>query len=233
MKILGIDTATNWSSLGLVEGEKLLAEWLVKSKMTQIMKVMPGIKSILEEMEMGLKDLDGISVTVGPGSFTGVRLGLVTAKTLCQVTGLKLAGINSLEALVFQSFLRKGFVVPIVDARRKQVYSGFYRKEEDKIVEYSEAGLYYPEELAEKLNQIEEELFIIGEVNHDYRKAFTEKLKVPYYWLPSVSSVIKGSTVAILGSKKLEKGNADNYLELLPLYIRPPDAKISKKSIFD
>jgi len=156
MKILGIDTSCDFCSLGVIEEGNILGEWTFKSKMSQLTRIVPGIKMLLENIDLKLKDLGGIAVTTGPGSFTGVRLGLVTAKTLSQATGKKLAGVNSLDALVFQFHLQEGLIIPLIDAGKKEVCGAIYRKEGDRIIKISEERLYTPLEMAFEVNSLKE-----------------------------------------------------------------------------
>jgi tRNA threonylcarbamoyladenosine biosynthesis protein TsaB len=228
MKILGFDTGTNWCSTGLIDGDEILGEWTIKSRMTQLTRVIPGIKMLLEAKDIKLSELDGIAVTIGPGSFTGARLGLVTARSLSQVTGINLAGINSLEALVFQLQVRDGLMVPLIDARKGEIYAGFYRYNGDEIIKVRDSCLYKTSELAEELNNINEKCNFIGQGLKNYKDDITEKLHVPFTWASEIHGIIRGSTVAFLGKLRLSAGEKDNYLNLLPVYIRPPDAKVKK-----
>jgi len=229
MKILGIDTSCDFCSLGVIEEGNILGEWTFKSKMSQLTRIVPGIKMLLENIDLKLKDLGGIAVTTGPGSFTGVRLGLVTAKTLSQATGKKLAGVNSLDALVFQFHLQEGLIIPLIDAGKKEVCGAIYRKEGDRIIKISEERLYTPLEMAFEVNSLKEKIHFTGMVNSIYKKILTEELKCLFYWHNEINSIIRGSSVAFLGREKLKRGYKDSYLELLPLYIRPPDVKIKDK----
>jgi tRNA threonylcarbamoyladenosine biosynthesis protein TsaB len=229
MKILGFDTATNWCSIGLIDGEELIGEWTVRCKMTQLTRLMPGIKMILEAKNIKLSDLDCIAVTKGPGSFTGVRLGLVTAKTLAQVTTIDLQGVNSLKTLVYQIDMKEGLTVPLLDARKGEIYAGFYRWEGNKIIEIKESSLYKASDLAAEINTFNEQCNFIGHDTESCRNDIIKALTVPFRWASDIHGIIRGSSVAFLGREQLMAGNKDSYLNLEPVYIRPPDAKVKKK----
>ncbi|HPZ10678.1 MAG TPA: tRNA (adenosine(37)-N6)-threonylcarbamoyltransferase complex dimerization subunit type 1 TsaB [Candidatus Eremiobacteraeota bacterium] len=230
MKVLGFDTATNWCSIGLIDGEELLGEWTLRSKMTQLTRLIPGIKMLLESREIFLSDIKGLSVTSGPGSFTGVRLGLVTAKTLSQVTGMDLIEINSLEAMVFQLPLREGTVIPLIDARKNEIYAGFYRWQENRIIKLEESNLFKPGELASKLNNLNEHCYFTGHGLQNYKNNIIKDLTIPFTWIADFYGIIRGSTVAYMGYSKLMAGEKNSYLDILPLYIRPPDAKVRRET---
>jgi tRNA threonylcarbamoyladenosine biosynthesis protein TsaB len=233
MKVLGFDTATNWCTTGLIDDKELIAEWTIKSKMTQLNRLIPGISMLLKEKELKFSDLSAISVTIGPGSFTGVRLGLVTAKTLSQVSGLPVIGINSLEALVFQCPVKNSLIVPVIDARKNQVFAGFYRWEEDKIIVIEEGKIFTPEELAEEINKKQEYCYLTGEGLEPYINIISKNLSLSVTFLPSFYGIIRGATVAIMGKDRINAGYEDSYIDLAPIYIRPPDAKISQRSIYE
>ncbi|MEQ8187046.1 MAG: tRNA (adenosine(37)-N6)-threonylcarbamoyltransferase complex dimerization subunit type 1 TsaB [Candidatus Eremiobacterota bacterium] len=231
MKILGFDTATNWCSIGLTDGESLIGEWTVRCKMTQLTRLIPGIKMLLEAKDVRLSDLACIAVTKGPGSFTGVRLGLVTARTLSQVTSIDLTGVNSLEVLVYQLGMKDGITVPLLDARKGEVYAGFYRWKDNKIINIKESNLYKPSDLASEINILNEPCNFTGHEIIHYRDDITKTLKVPFRWAPDIHGIIRGSSVALLGREQLMDGRKDSCLNLEPVYIRPPDAKVKKEKL--
>ena len=231
MKILGFDTATNWCSIGLIDGESLIGEWTVRCKMTQLTRLVPGIKMLLEAKDIKMSDLACIAVTKGPGSFTGVRLGLVTARTMSQVTAIDLAGVNSLEALVYQLSLKDGITVPLLDARKGEIYAGFYRWKDNKIIKIKESSLYKPDDLALEINTFNEQCNFTGHDTERYRDDITKKLNIPFRWVPDIHGIIRGSSVAFLGREQLMAGQKDSCLNLEPVYIRPPDAKIKKEKL--
>jgi len=231
MKILGFDTATNWCSIGLIDGEDLIGEWTIRCKMTQLTRLVPGIKMLLESKDIKLSDLACIAVTKGPGSFTGVRLGLVTARTLLQVTAIDLAGVNSLETLVYQLGIKEGITVPMLDARKGEVYAGFYRWKDNKIIKIKESSLYKPVELASEINTINEPCNFTGHDTGHYRDDITRNVKIPFRWAPDIHGIIRGSSVALLGREQLMDGRKDSCLNLEPVYIRPPDAKVKKEKL--
>jgi len=233
MKVLGFDTATNWCTIGLVEDNELIAEWTIKSKMSQLNRLIPGISMLLKEKEIKFADLSAIAVTIGPGSFTGVRLGLVTAKTLSQAGRLPVIGINSLEAIVFQCPVENSLIVPVIDARKNQVFAGFYRRERNKITVLEEGKIFSPEELAEKINEKKEHCYLTGEGLEPYVNIISKYISLSVTFLPPFYGIIRGSTISIMGYERINEGYKDHYLDLIPIYIRPPDAKVSQRSIYE
>ena len=99
MKILGIDTSSNASSVAVIEDNKLICEYTVNTKTTHSQKLMPMIENMLSMSDINIKDIDAIAICIGPGSFTGLRIGMATAKAIEHLNNLPIIGVNSLEIL--------------------------------------------------------------------------------------------------------------------------------------
>ena len=126
MKVLGIESASMVASAAIVEDGNLIAEYTVNHKKTHSQTLLPMIDEIVRMTETNLSELDGIAVSAGPGSFTGLRIGSATAKGLGLALGKPLLHISTLEAMAWQLWGCDGLVCPIMDARRGQVYGGAY-----------------------------------------------------------------------------------------------------------
>ena len=135
MKILGIDTSSNASNVALIEDNKLICEYTVNTKTTHSQKLMPMIENMLKISEINVNDMDMIAICQGPGSFTGLRIGMATAKALSHVNNLPIVGVNSLELLAGNMDLSDKKICSILDAQRNQVYTGRYKFENGSIVE--------------------------------------------------------------------------------------------------
>ncbi|MBR5280529.1 MAG: tRNA (adenosine(37)-N6)-threonylcarbamoyltransferase complex dimerization subunit type 1 TsaB [Clostridia bacterium] len=130
MKILAIDTACNLARVALTEDGTLCKAITVDDKRRHSVKLLPAIETLLAECGVAPKNLDLIAVTKGPGSFTGLRIGVVTAKTMAYALHIPLVGVNTLDAIA-ASFAKEDEVVcPLIDARNTRAYGGFYQKGE-------------------------------------------------------------------------------------------------------
>ena len=125
MKIAAFDTSSKALTLAILEDETLLAQMTLNIKKNHSITLMPAIDFLMNSLDMKPKDLDRIVVAQGPGSYTGLRIAVATAKTLAHTLKIELVGVSSLLALVPEQ--AEGLVIPIVDARRNNVYAGFYR----------------------------------------------------------------------------------------------------------
>ncbi|MBF0788066.1 MULTISPECIES: tRNA (adenosine(37)-N6)-threonylcarbamoyltransferase complex dimerization subunit type 1 TsaB [unclassified Streptococcus] len=126
MKVLALDTSNQTLAVALVENGRLQTEMILTVKKNHSTSLMPTIDFLMQSVGWQPTDLDRIVVAQGPGSYTGLRIGVSTAKTLAYTLGIDLVGISSLQALVPKDIA--GLVVPIIDARRNHVYAGFYEK---------------------------------------------------------------------------------------------------------
>ena len=125
MKLLAFDTSNQALSLAILEDEHLLAQTTLNIKKNHSITLMPAIDFLMNSLDMKPTDLDRIVVTQGPGSYTGLRIAVATAKTLAHTLKIELVGVSSLLALVPEQ--AEGLVIPIMDARRNNVYAGFYQ----------------------------------------------------------------------------------------------------------
>ena len=126
MKILAIDTSGQTASAALIEDEKLIGEFTQNDKLTHSQTILPMVAEICEKTNTDPKDVDYIACAVGPGSFTGLRIGAATAKGLCLGLNKPLLAVPTLDALAYHMFMTDAIVCPIMDARRQQVYACFY-----------------------------------------------------------------------------------------------------------
>ncbi|MBM7694472.1 tRNA threonylcarbamoyladenosine biosynthesis protein TsaB [Peribacillus deserti] len=126
MKVLAIDTSNYVMGIALIEEDKVLGEYITNLQKNHSVRVMPCIEALLKECNVNPSELDKIVVAKGPGSYTGVRIGVTIAKTLAWTLKIPLAGVSSLEALAANGRFFNGYISPLFDARRGQVYTGLY-----------------------------------------------------------------------------------------------------------
>ena len=165
MKVLAFDTSSKALSLAILEDKQLLAETTINIKKNHSITLMPAIDFLMTCLDLTPKDLDRIVVAEGPGSYTGLRIAVATAKTLAHTLNIELVGMSSLLALVPSQ--QEGLVVPLMDARCNNVYAGFYENENPVL---PEAHLSF----AEVLEQVKdaEQVTFVGEVG-----AFAEQIQ--------------------------------------------------------
>ena len=167
MKVLAFDTSSKALSLAILEDKQVLAETMINIKKNHSITLMPAIDFLMGSLDWTPKDLDRIVVAQGPGSYTGLRIAVATAKTLAHTLKIELVGVSSLLALVPEQ--AEGLVIPVMDARRNNVYAGFYQSGQ---AVWPEAHLPLAEvlEIAGAANQ---SVTFVGET-----AAFTEQIEV-------------------------------------------------------
>lgn len=222
MRILAIDTSTDISSLAVATDTGMLAEYNSAHRMDLSRRLMPNILAVLADCGLGVKDLDAIGVSLGPGSFTGLRIGVVTAKTLAQVLGVPIAGIVSLDLLAYQfAYLPDGLICPVIKVRKGEVYYAFYRTGGSTIERISEYEAAPVEKLTEHFRTLDAPRVILAgdgiSPNVDQmREGFGDAAIITPEWL----SHPKASIIARLAAEKIARGESDDTLALSPFYIR-------------
>ena len=126
MKILGVDTSTPIGSIALIEGDNLIAEHTLDIVQAHSSRLMPAIDSVLKWGNITVDDLDGCAVGIGPGSFTGIRIGVATIKSICYAVDKPIVGISTLEAIAYNLRWSKSIICSLLDARRSEIYGAIF-----------------------------------------------------------------------------------------------------------
>ena len=217
MKILALDSSGIVASVAVVEDDTLLAEYTVNYKKTHSQTLLPMLDEIVKMTELELESVDAIAVAAGPGSFTGLRIGSATAKPL--------VAVPTVDALAYNLYDAQGLICPIMDARRKQVYTGIYRFEEHQLMTLKEQWAAPIEELLEELNQRGEMVTFLGDGVPVFRELIAEKLQVPYSFAPAHVNKQRAAAVAALGSIYYKEGRTETAMEHIPEYLRVSQAE--------
>lgn len=224
MKVLGIDTSTSCGSVGLMDNGEVISDYLLNIPVTHSERLLGAIKFILREARCLIGDLDGWAISLGPGSFTGLRIGVSTVKGLAYATGKPVAGVSILDVLASQIAPTSYLICPILDARKQEVYTAFYRYEEgNSLRRQSDYQAIRPEDFVKK---IKEHTIFLGEGVKTYRDFLLNSLPSLAIFPPAPLNVSHGSMVAKLGSELLQKGECLDLSNFTPLYIRPSEAEL-------
>lgn len=228
MLILGIEAAAKVAGAALYENGRILAEQMVNGALTHSETLMPMIDAVFQAAGRGPKELDYIALTNGPGSFTGLRIGAATAKGLALGQGVPLVPLSTLEVLAYTGDREKRCRVPIMDARRGQVYGAVYC--EDQVLVEPQA--IAPAELAEKLVQIGLSCVFMGDAADLYRELFAAALQEKYEIAPAHLKDLRAASVATLAADKLAKGltRGISGSELTIEYLRKPQAEREREA---
>ncbi|HSU80280.1 MAG TPA: tRNA (adenosine(37)-N6)-threonylcarbamoyltransferase complex dimerization subunit type 1 TsaB [Candidatus Angelobacter sp.] len=198
MKVLAIDSSTNVMGVAVTDNGMVLAEYLTQLKLNHSVRLMPAIGQVMEEVGMSPKELDRIAVSKGPGSYTGIRIGVSIAKTLAWTLDKELVGVSTLACLAQNGSQFPGLLVPFLDARRDRVYTGLYKKQGDKIESIEEDQIAPVEIWLEKLAATDEPCFFIGQDVLQFKELIREKLGTRAVFAPSSLNVPRPSELALL-----------------------------------
>ncbi len=225
MKILAIDTSSMATSVAVLEDNKLICEYIINTKKTHSQKLMPMIENMLNISDININEVDVVAVCEGPGSFTGLRIGMATAKAIAHVNKLPIVGINSVEILAGNMNLCDKNICSILDAQRTKVYMGQYKFENNELIEIKNVDVVEIDELIEELSNSNEEWILVGEAVYKYE----DKLRlVDNIHIPAAShNVSKASSLCSLAMNKYNKniGVYDCY-NINPIYIRKSQAEV-------
>ena len=224
MKILGIDTSTMAANVAVLEDDKLICEYTINTKKTHSQKLMPMIENMLKLSDLDIKEIDAIAICVGPGSFTGLRIGMATAKAMAHVNNIPLIGVNSLEILGANMDLCNRNICSILDAQRNQVYMNKYILKDYKITELEEISIKAIDELLEEISSSNEDWVLVGEAVYKYKEKIEEISNIT---IPSpANNITKASTLCFVArDKMLANDQVYNCYNINPMYIRKSQAE--------
>ena len=209
MKVLAFDTSSKALSLAILEDKQVLAETIINIKKNHSITLMPAIDFLMSSLDLTPKDLDRIVVAEGPGSYTGLRIAVATAKTLAHTLNIELVGMSSLLTLVPSQ--QEGVLVPLMDARRNNVYVGFYENAKPVL---PEAHLSF----AEVLEQVKdaEQVTFVGEVG-----PFVEQIQEHLPQASYQETLPNAANLALLAWDKA----ADSLHDFVPNYLKRVEAE--------
>lgn len=205
MKILSLDTSSKNAIVVITEDEEKIIELNNKEEKTHSQKLMPMIDEVFQKSNLSLNDIDLIVCCLGPGSFTGVRIGIATAKAFADCKNIPVVGVNSLEVLAY-SLGEEGKICALIDAGHENAYVGYYEISKD------ERG---------NLQTIQEDLTFLNLTD--------EKLKEiqKQYKIANSSNIGSGITIAKIGYTKYQNGKSGNSSILSPVYLRKSQAELA------
>lgn len=221
MKALAIDTSNYTLGVAVIDNSTIIGEYITNIKKNHSVRAMPAIQSLLRDVDMVPSDLDRIIVAKGPGSYTGVRIGVTIAKTLAWSLNIPVVGISSLEVLANNGKFFNGLVCPIFDARRGQVYTALYKEKDLNLIKIMEDTNILLKDWLELLKKEKSPILFIGNdvsLHHDLIiDTLGDQAKIA-----SVSAQnARPSELAILGIQK----EPDEVHHFVPNYIRLAEAE--------
>ena len=234
MKILAIESASVTASAAVVTEERILAEYTTNYKKTHSETLLPMISECFRMTDDEIASVDAIAVSYGPGSFTGLRIGAATAKGLAFAADKPIIAVPTLDALAYGMVGSEYVLVPIMDARRGEVYTGLYAFEGEAFQVLESAVAVPITEQIEKARKLGEKLHkkvcFLGDGVPVFRETIRELFPEACF-APAHVCFQRASSVALLGMKMLEKGETVSAFEFEPLYLRESQAERERKAM--
>jgi len=223
MKVLGIDTSGYTNAVGVTDGERILADFTFEARTDSLEKIVSNIDFALRKANLQLEDIQGFGVGLGPGSWTGIRVGVTVAKILAYSTNKPVSGVPTLEVLAYSARNTPAQICPIIYAGTKDtVYSAFYRTKNDTVNRVSE---YYVGDLKGLSERVKETTVFIGAEAKAYCQLIGKAPGSSGIDIEAIEGVPKGATVALLAAIRLKRGESDDALSLEPLYLKESTAR--------
>jgi len=223
MRILAIDTATPMCGVAVLEDGHVLVELRISQGQTHAKSLLHGIRCALEMAHLEMKMLDAFAVTQGPGSFTGLRIGISTVKGLALATGKPLVGISALAALADQAPEGAAWVCPMIDARRSQIYWSLYHRQGSGLVRIVAEQVGAPLDVA---RHVDGPCLCIGNGAGAYEALLREHLPFGMLGAGPGLNAISPAAVARLAWQRLQQGAREDVHRFAPVYLRKSDAQL-------
>lgn len=227
--ILALDTATKCSTVALTRGTLMDGEVLaclsLNSSITHSRRIISTVDRLFSDTETTWSDIEAVAVGMGPGSFTGLRIGMATAKGFAAAADKKLVGVSTLDALAAMCVTDKT-IIAVMDARKKQVYTARYHRDKNdgSLIRISEIKVVSPEHVA---METREEAVMVGDGVVTYVEMWRERLGGLVTFAPMQLHAPSASAVGLLCGNLLKEGNSLDIGAAVPLYVRASDAELS------
>lgn len=225
MIVLGIETSTPQTSVALGSDREILGEITIAGKARQE-SVVPAVEQLVRWTGVELSQVGGLAVGLGPGLFTGLRVGVQTAKTLAQVLGVPIVGLGSLDVLAYGVRATRRRIVAVIDARRGEVFFGTYRSVPGGVMRETEPAVRTPARLAAELEAVPGEVLAVGNGAILYHDVIAELGPRVDFASPTMAHP-KAASLVELAAARLVREEFDRPVDVVPVYLRKSDAEIA------
>jgi len=225
MRVLAVDTSAGVAAVAIMENGRLLGEYILNNKKTHSQKLIPLIKGLMDNLELKPADIDLYAVSSGPGSFTGLRIGVATIKAIAYAVNKPAIGIPTLDALAFNISPTDSLICPIMDARNNQVYTALYKWEKNIQVNVTEYMGIPVSELVQLIKGKNHKVIFTGDAVEIHRDFLKEELGEMCEFAQESLLLQRASSVAQLAVIRVSEGKIENCFDLVPFYLRKSQAE--------
>ncbi|MFH1857302.1 MAG: tRNA (adenosine(37)-N6)-threonylcarbamoyltransferase complex dimerization subunit type 1 TsaB [Candidatus Omnitrophota bacterium] len=225
MKWIAMDTSTEYLSLGISEGEEVLYAQTVFLERKHSTELLPFLEKALEQVNFSIEETGGFIVGLGPGSFTGLRVGVSMVKAMASSLGKPLVGIPTLDCLAFAVPENAASIAVLVDAKRNQIYAARYEKKNTHLRKITKERVMLPESF---LKSLKGETLFLGDGAVLYRDLIQKRMGPKARFAEPAYNIPNPEALIALGRAHFEEGKLENPKTLVPLYLYPKDCMIKK-----
>ena len=225
MKVLALDTSSLVAGVAIMDDDRLIAEYNLNHKKTHSQKLMPMIMDIMKSVELTPKDIDVYAASSGPGSFTGLRIGITTVKAIAYSLNKPVVGVPTLDALAYNIPMTQSIICPIMDARNNQVYTAIYKWDNTVLDRQSEYMGIPVAELVSRIKERAESVVFVGDGVPVYKDFLIGELGERCGFAPANLQLQKGASVAKAAIDKINKGLTESPFDMVPFYLRKSQAE--------
>jgi tRNA threonylcarbamoyladenosine biosynthesis protein TsaB len=224
MFVLGIETSTKTGSVAVVSEDAVIAQYSLNIEVTHSERLMSTVDRVLKDIGIAIAAIDGFAVAIGPGSFTGLRIGLAAIKGLAFATGKPVAAVPTLKALAWNLPQASHPVCPLLDARKNEVYAALYQYEGPRLLQLMPEATIPLSEIADRIPGT---VLFTGEASRLYQQALEKAFGDRAFFAPRTACLPSAAAVAEIGLGMLRNGEQIEPDNLTPLYIRRPEAEVA------
>lgn len=222
MKILAIDTSTNVLGVGVISEDKVIGEYITNIKRNHSTRVLPAVNYLLQDCGISINDIDKIAVAKGPGSYTGIRIGVTIAKTLAWTLKVPLVGVSTLRLMAATPRYFNGYIVPVIDARRGNIYTGLYEYQNNELVQVIEDHHNSAEEFSRQLADYGKPCLLIGEDASIHQDVFAKNLSKNLHLSTITNNIPRPGEMGLMARDIKE----EEIHTFVPNYIRLAEAEM-------
>ncbi|AEY64774.1 tRNA (adenosine(37)-N6)-threonylcarbamoyltransferase complex dimerization subunit type 1 TsaB [Clostridium sp. BNL1100] len=230
MRILAVDTSTNVASAAILEDDTIIGEYNCNRGKTHSQRLMPMVQHLMETVGLTVSDIDAFSASIGPGSFTGLRIGVTTVKAMAFAAEKPVISVHTLDALAYNIPFAENLICPMIDARNNQVFTAIYRFIGNKLERLTDYMGIPVKELADVLRSMEGDTVFLGDACIMHRDYFVSELGNRVKIAPPGTALAKASSVAILAGKAYREGKLESCYDMVPFYLRKSQAEREREN---
>lgn len=223
--LLAIETSSLVSSVALLHEDTLKAELTIQARLTHSEQLMPHIADMLDKASVSKCEIDGIAVAIGPGSFTGLRIGLATAKGLAFAWNIPIIGVETPTSLAWNFIGAADAICPLIDAQKGNVYASVYQWNRDRLRQVEEIHILPLSDVLTKLEAQKKAVVFCGDGALLGKNEIIEKTPL-FRMAPPTMCIPRAGSVALAAQERLRAGDVDDCMTLTPAYKRRSEAEI-------